>query len=102
MRTGHCAWPCHSFSFSDHACDHPSCHKTCCSSCPCCLVEGDCDANRLDDDSQIVNHPGRVSCFNDGRDIYDCNVDGSLIHGYVQQEAESFSFPLAAYPWRSS
>jgi hypothetical protein len=31
------------------------------------------------------------------------DVDGSLIHGYMQQEDEPFSFPLAAFcPWQSS
>ncbi len=28
-RTDHCAWPCCSFSWSDCACDHPSCCRTC-------------------------------------------------------------------------
>ncbi len=28
-RTGHCAWPCCSFSWSDRTCDHPSSHRTC-------------------------------------------------------------------------
>ncbi len=33
-RTGHCAWPCCSFSWSDCACGHPSSHRTCCSYSP--------------------------------------------------------------------
>ncbi len=40
--------------------------------------------------------------FNGSCDIYDCNVGGSLIHSYVQQEDEPYSFPLAACPWQSS
>jgi hypothetical protein len=84
------------------ACNHPSCRRTCCSSCPCCRIEGDRGADRLDDDSRMVDHCGCVGCFNDSRNSYDCNVDGSLIHGYMRQEAEPFSFPLAACPWQSS
>ncbi len=38
-KTGHYAWPCCSFSWSDHACNHPSCRRTCCSSSPCCCVD---------------------------------------------------------------
>ncbi len=38
-RTGHYAWPCCSFSWSDCACDHPSCCRTCCSLHPCCCVD---------------------------------------------------------------
>jgi hypothetical protein len=34
--------------------------------------------------------------------IYDCDIGGSSIQGYVRQEDEPFSFPLTAYPWRSS
>ncbi len=39
--------------------------------------------------------------FYDSSVIYNFDVDGSLIYGYVRQEAEPFSFPLAAYPWQS-
>ncbi len=47
-RTGHCAWPCCSFSWSDCTCDHPSCHRTWCSLSPCCCVEGNCGGDCLD------------------------------------------------------
>ncbi len=50
-RTGHCAWPRHSFSWSDHACNHPSCCKTCCSLRPCCPVNHDHGVNCLNDNS---------------------------------------------------
>jgi hypothetical protein len=65
-RTGHYAWP-----------------RTCCSSRPCRCVEGNHGTNHLDDDSRIVNHCSRVSCFDCSRDVYDCDVDGSLTHCYV-------------------
>ncbi len=99
-RTGHYAWSCHSFSWSDCACNHPSCHRTCCSVSPCHCIEGNRGINHLNDDSWIVNHCGRVGCFDGSHDIYDCNVDGSLIHGYVQQEVEPFTFTLAACLWQ--
>ncbi len=63
---------------------------------PCHHFKGNCDADHLDDNSRIVNHRGCVGCFDDSRDISDCNADGSLIHGYVQQDDEPFSCPLAA------
>jgi hypothetical protein len=71
----------------------------CCSSRPCRCVKGNHGSNCLNDDSRIVDHCGCVSCFDGSRNIYNCDVDGSLIHGYVQQEVEPFSFPLAACPW---
>ncbi len=101
-RTGHYAWPHCSFSWSDCACNHPSCHRTWCFSRPCCCIKRNCGVNCLDDDSRIVDHCGCVGCFDGSSNIYDCNVDGSLIHGYVRQEVEPFSFPLAACPWQSS
>ncbi len=101
-RTDHCAWPCCSFSWSDRTCNHPSCRRTCCFSCPCSCVKGNCGVDRLDDDSRIVDHCGCIGCFSGSPDIYDCNVDGSSIHGYVQQEVEPFSFHLAVCPWQSS
>ncbi len=60
--------------------------RTCCSSCR--------GADCLDDDSWIVNHCGCVVCFDDSCNIYDCNADGSLIHGYVQQEADCSSLAI--------
>ena len=83
-RTGHCSWPRHSFSWSDRGCDHPSCCKTCCSSCPYCRVNHNHGINRLDDDNLVGNHRGRVGCFDDGRGSCNCNAGGSLTHGYVQ------------------
>ncbi len=40
-------------------------------------------ADHLNYDSQIVNHRGCVSPFDDSCDSYGCDVVGSLIHGYV-------------------
>ncbi len=67
---------------------------------PCRHLEGNPDADCLDDDSWIIDHHGRVGCFDDSRDISDCDADGSSIHGYVQQKDGPFYFPSAAsYPW---
>ncbi len=102
-RTGHYAWPRHSFSWSDCTCNHPSCCRTCSSSRPCCRVKGDRGIDHLNDkNSWIINHHGCVGYIDGSHDTYDCNVDCSLIHSYVQQEVKLFSFPLAACPWRSS
>ncbi len=98
--TGHYAWPRCSFSWSNRTCDHPSCHRTWSFLSPCHHFEGNRYADCLNDNSQIVNHCGRVGHFDDSHDISDCDADGSSIHGYVRQEDEPFSFPLAAsYPW---
>ncbi len=64
---------------------------------PCHHFEGNRGVDHLDDNSWIVDRCGCVGCFDDSCNIYNCNADGSLIHGYVGQEAEPFSFPLAAY-----
>ncbi len=94
-RTGHYAWPRCSFSWSDCACNHPSCHRTLGSSSPCRCAEGNC--------GWFGECPGCVGCFDGSRNIYNYDAAGSLIHSYVQQEDEPFSFPLAAsYPWQSS
>jgi hypothetical protein len=69
---------------------------------PVLNVEGDCGTYCLDDNSRILDHCNRVGRFVDSCNIYDCNVDGRLIHGYTGQEVEPFSFPLAACPWQSS
>jgi hypothetical protein len=70
---------------------------------PCLCIEGNHGIDRLDVNSWIGNHRGRVGCFNDCRNIYDCDADGSSIHGYAQQEDEPLSLPLAAScPWQSS
>ncbi len=50
-KTGHYAWPCCSFSWSDHACNHPSSCRTCYSLSPCCCIEDDRGVNHLDEDS---------------------------------------------------
>ncbi len=90
------------FSWCDFTCNHPSCHRTCCSSHSCRCIEGNCGANCLNDYSWIVDCCGCIGCFDDSCDVYNCNVDGSSMHGYVQLEVEPFSFPLAACPWQSS
>ena len=54
-RPGHYAWPCCSFSWSDCACNHPSCHRTWCSLSPCCCINGDCGINCLNEDSWVDN-----------------------------------------------
>ncbi len=83
-RTGHCSWPHCSFSGSDLACNHPSCCRTCCFSRPCHCVEGNRGIYCLDDNSRIMDHHGWVGCFNGSCDIYNCNVDGSLIQSYMR------------------
>jgi hypothetical protein len=55
-RTGHCAWPCCSFSWNDCTCDDPSCCRTWCYLSPCCHVEGNCGIDCLDDNSWISNY----------------------------------------------
>jgi hypothetical protein len=102
-RTGHYAWPCRSFSWSNCACDHPSCRKICCSLRPCHCVDHNHGVNCLDDNSQVGDCCNRVGYFDGNCGTCDCDDDGSLIHGYVWQEAELFFFPLAAScPWQSS
>jgi hypothetical protein len=82
---------------------HPSCHRICSSLHPSCPAYHDHGINHLNYCSQVCNRCNHIGCFNDSRDIYDCNTDGSLIHGYMRQEDELFSFPLAAAcPWQSS
>ncbi len=51
---------------------------------PCHHVKGDCGVDHLNDDGQHGDHCGRVGCFNDSRSRYDCDADGSSIHGYAR------------------
>ncbi len=62
-RTGHYAWPCHSFSWSDRTCDHPSFCRTCCSLSPCHRIKDDRGVDCLDDNNQIGNRRDCVGCF---------------------------------------
>ncbi len=102
-RTGHYAWLCCSFSWSDCAYNHPSCHRTWCSLNPCHCVKDNCGVDPIDDNSWIGNRHGCISRFNGSHDIYNYNAASSSIHSYMQQEDEPFSFPLAAsHPWQSS
>ncbi len=69
---------------------------------PCRHVEGNPGVGHPDDDSQIGDCCDHVGHFDDSRGSYDCDADGSFIHGYVRWEDEPFSFPSAAsYPWQS-
>ncbi len=91
-----------SFSWSDCACNHPSCRRTWRSSSPCCCVQDNHGVDHLDDDSLIGDRHGCVSCFDGSCNIYDYNDAGNSIHGYAQQNDEPFSFPLAdSCPWQS-
>ncbi len=101
-RTGHYAWPRCFFSWSDCACNHPSCHRTCCFS--LLVIVSRAIAALIV--SMMIFGPSIIAvalvalmvvC-----NIYDCDIGGSSIQGYVRQEDEPFSFPLTAYPWRSS
>ncbi len=64
--------------------------------CPYRRVDHVCGINHLDDDGQVGDHRDRVGCFDGNRGTCDCDDDGSSTHGYVWQEDEPFSFPLAA------
>ncbi len=102
-RTGHYAWPHSSFSWSDCACNHPSCHRTWCSLSPCCHVKGNCGIYCLNGNDQVGNCSNPVGCFDGNCGICGNDAAGSSTHGYAQQEDETFSFPLAAsHPWQSS
>ncbi len=102
-RTGHYACHCHSFSWSDHSCNHPSCHKTCCSLSPCHCVKDNHGIDCLDDDSWVGNCRDCIGCFDGSHNIYDADAARCLIHSYVRQEVEPFSSLLAtSCPWRSS
>ncbi len=103
-RTGHYAWSRCSFSWSDLACNHPSCHRTCCSLSPsCCCNKGNRGVDCLNDNSWVGNCCNRIGCFDGSLDIYHFDAAGSLIHGYARQEVEPFSSLLAAScPWQSS
>ncbi len=83
-RTGHCAMPRHSFSWSDRACDHPSCCRTCCYSHPCHRVDHDHGVNRLDEDSQVGDCQDHTSRFDGSHDICGNGAACSSIHGYVR------------------
>ncbi len=86
-RTGHCAWPRCSFSLSDHVCDHPSFHRTCCSCSPCLCNKSDCGVDCLNDDSRVVGHHDHIGCFEDSH--ASCNdTAGSSNHGCAQWEDE--------------
>ena len=50
---------------------------------PCHHFKGNRGVDCLDEDSRIVDRRSRDGRFNDSCNIYDCNADGSLIHGYA-------------------
>ncbi len=88
------------FPNQDHACNHPSSCRTCCSSCPCCCIDHDHGVDHLDDDNEVGDRCNHIGCFNGSWDICGNGAACSLIHCYVLEEHEPYSFLLAAScPW---